>query len=200
MRSVIIEGIFNNKFFDFQGYDLIVIGKRKAMSEKFKASLDVAVDPMLMVEVCEQKGTVYAFRKKGRIKSVYLIRRDGNRFTCSECFYSSDILKLPVIDLMDQKIAFETAQFAYSVKDGVAVFKDTVMPKLVRKEHGFNWGMCITFACIYGVAFNTAVKTSGIFIGIAFGIAMGLCLRDVDFHYEGHEGGKPLGNSASEGV
>ena len=39
-----------------------------------------------------------------------------------------------------------------------------------------------------------------VFIGIAFGIAMGLCLRDVDFHYEGHEGGKPLGNSASEDV
>lgn len=200
MRSVIIEGIFNSKFFDFQGYSMTDIWKRTAKSEKFKAALDVNVDPMRIVEVLEQKGTVLAFKKKGRIKSLYLIRREGNRFTCTESYYSDDIVKLPVVDLMDQKVAFTISEYAAGYKDGSAVFKDTVMPKLIRKAHGFNWSMCVTFMIIYSMIFYSALSLKGLLIGFPLGLAMGLCMRECDYHYEGHEGGKPLGNSGSSEV
>ena len=197
MRSVIIEGIFNSKYFDFQGYSITDVSKRRAKSEKIKEILDVNVDPMRIVEVLEQKGMVLAFKKNGHIKSLYLIRREDHRYTCTECYYSDDIVKLPVVDLMDQKIAFMISEHTSMFKDGVAVFKDTVMPKLIRKEHGFNWSMCVTFIIIYSMISYSALNLKGLLIGLPMGLAMGFCMREADYRYEGHEGGKPLGNSGS---
>lgn len=195
MESIIIDGIFNKKYFDLSGYSLIEVSKGKALSEKFRSSLDVQFDMSRLVEVCDQRGLVYAYVRKGRVKAIYFICRNVHAYTCNESYYSHDIVKRPIVDRLDQHIAFKMAKSASSHKDGTAVFKDTVMPALIIREHGFDWVSFASFALIFSITFYSTLHFSGIIVGILFGIAMGFAFRNVDYHYEGHKVGKSLGSS-----
>ena len=60
--------------------------------------------------------------------------------------------------------------------------------------------MFVTFAIIYAMCFYSVLDIKGISIGLPMGMAMGYCCANSEYYYEGHEGGKPLGNSVTKDI
>ncbi|MBO4241972.1 MAG: hypothetical protein J5883_01685 [Clostridiales bacterium] len=186
MEKYIVSGEFTSSSLNVQGYSLVQIGKGTVKSEKFKERSEVNFDPERLLDALQNKGKVYAYKKKGIVKSLYVVRRTENRYSCNEIFYAPDIMDEPVKDLMDAQVAFLISHNSLSLsKDARAIFKNSVLPELKTKKKGFNWMMFFMFSALYGVMFSQAVGSpAGYIIGIMMGISMGLCLQDTTYHYD----------------
>ncbi len=186
MEKYIVSGEFSSSSLEVQGYSLIEVGKGKAKSENFREMSEVSFDPEKLLDALENKGNVYAYKKKGIVKALYIVRWSGNRYSCNECFYAPDIEDEPVKDLVDAQMAFLISHNSLNLsKDERPVFKNAVMPELKVKKGGFNWAMGAAFAALYGVIFSQSLgNMTGCLIGIPMGISMGLCLQNKTYHYD----------------
>ena len=171
MEKYIVSGEFSSSSLEVQGYSLIEVGKGKAKSENFREMSEVSFDPEKLLDALEDRGNVYAYKKKGIVKALYIVRWSGNRYSCNECFYAPDIEDEPVKDLMDAQMAFLISHNSLNLsKDERPVFKNA---------------MGAAFAALYGVIFSQSLgNMTGYLIGIPMGISMGLCLQNKTYHYD----------------
>lgn len=188
MKLFKLDEEFTGSSLNIQGYDIIEIWRFKAKSEKFRAKSEVEFNPDVLTECIRNKGMIYGYVQKGVLKTLYIVRRNNNVFSCDECFYSKEICDEELIMKMDRQVAFLIAQHASAVKNGSAVFKGEVLPDLKSKSMGFNWSMGIVFAMLYSVVFvNAFHKEYGIVIGIMLGISMGFCFAKHTYHFESRD-------------
>jgi hypothetical protein len=185
LRNLFIDKPFSAEGLNIQGFSIIDIGKGKVKKGKIFSNTDFVVDSDRLLKVLENKGKVYGYTKKGQLKALYVVTRDGHSLTCDEVYFSSDLNGEPVKNLMDQQVVFLMAQNASYYKDGKAVFQGNVVPKLTTKTGPYNWYMAISFALLYSFVFCTTLHSYlGIFSGIMMGLAMGSCFRSHKYEYE----------------
>ena len=176
MKLFKLDEEFTGSSLNIQDYDIIEIWRFKAKSEKFRAKSEVEFNPDVLTECIRNKGMIFGYVQKGVLKSLYIVRRNNNVFSCDECFYSKEICDEELIMKMDRQVAFLIAQHASAVKNGSAVFKGEVLPELKSKSMGFNWSMGIVFAMLYSIV-----------IGIMLGISMGFCFAKHTYHFESRD-------------
>ncbi|MBO4687440.1 MAG: hypothetical protein J5636_02920 [Clostridiales bacterium] len=185
LRNIFIKKPFSAESLNIQGYSIVEISKRKLRKSKIFRNMDFVIDTNHLMDVLENKGKIYGYTKKGQLKALYVVTREGNCFTCDEVLFALDINGEPVTGLMDQQVVFLMAQNASYHKDGRAVFQGTVAPKLVQKTGPFNFFWAVFFAVIYSFVFSNSFSDfSGILIGVMMGICMGFCFRKQTYEYE----------------
>lgn len=185
LRNLFINKPFSAEGLNVQGYSIIDISKGKVRKGKIFSNTDFVIDSDHLLKVLENKGKVYGYTKKGHLKALYVVERDGHALTCDEVYFSSELNGEPVTDLMNQQVVFLMAQNASYYKDGKAVFQGTDVPKLTVKTGPYSWLTAISFALLYSVVFCTTLHTYlGIFSGIMMGLAMGSCFRSHKYEYE----------------
>lgn len=177
---------FSSSSLNVQGYSIIEVSKSKASDEKFKNRCKFFFTPDHLVNAVENKGKVYAYMRKGEVKALYVINNSSGKLICEEYYYSDDIAGEPIADLMDCQVAFLMAdRIRYMKEEAAAVFKGTVLPKLIRKSGGYNWGFAIIFSMLYSTMFSQGFKNTALaFSGIGFGIAMGACFAIPKYNFE----------------
>ena len=177
---------FTAESLNVPGFSIIEVGKMKAKSEKFKASADFGFDPDHLVSVLENKGKVYAYTEKKRVKALYVEEKNGNELICNERYLAPELEGTDTAEKLDAQVAFLVAQRASYTKDTSAVFMEKTMPVLKQTSGKFNVAMAIVFAIIYATAFSASFpnKASAISIGICLGISMGFALASHKYYYE----------------
>lgn len=185
VKDLFIEGKpFKAEALNIQGYSINEAGKFTVKREKFKNSLDVKVEIGQLLNALALKGKVYTYTKKGRIKAVYIVRRNEDNFSCDEIYYAKDIENEPITNLMDQQVAFLVAQRASYSEKGTATFRKEPMPQLTQLFGKYNWGMALCFTMLMSTGFVLGSGTLvSILPGIGFGFAMGLCFRESWYQY-----------------
>ena len=135
MEKYIVSGEFTSSSLNVQGYSLVQIGKGTVKSEKFKERSEVNFDPERLLDALQNKGKVYAYKKKGIVKSLYVVRRTENRYSCNEIFYAPDIMDEPVKDLMDAGTAYLPVMlYSFLMLAGV-----DAIPNQIFTDHLCGW-------------------------------------------------------------
>ena len=186
MRNLFISSKeFKAEALNVQGYDINQISLRKAKKDKFSEKLDVKVDMQQVLSALENKGYVYAFAKKGRIKALYISRKDGDTISCNEIFVEESLENEPIVNLMDQQVAFLLAQRVSAMKNGVAVFRGQTMPKLTVRAGKYNWWMCCAMSLMFLGAYTRGFQDwRGAGLAVLMGFLMGLCFTEHFYVYE----------------
>ena len=186
MRNLFISSKeFKAEALNVQGYEIHQVSLRKAKKEKFTAKLDVKVDMQKVLSALENKGYVYTYTKKGRIKAVYISRKEGETISCNEIYVEEGLENEPIVNLMDQQVAFLLAQRASAYKNGVAVFRGQTMPKLAVRAGKYNWAMGMLMSIMFLAAYTRGFQDwRGAGLAILMGFLMGLCFTEHFYVYE----------------
>ena len=186
MRNLFISSKeFKAEALNVQGYEIHQVSLRKAKKEKFSERLDVKVDMQKVLSALENKGYVYTYTKKGRIKAVYVSRKEGETFSCNDIYIEEAIENEPVVNLMDQQVAFLLAQRASAYKNGVAVFREQTMPKMAVRSGKYNWSMCVLMSILFlGVYTRGFQDWRGAGLAVLMGFLIGFCFTEHFYVYE----------------
>lgn len=186
MRNLFISSKeFKAEALNVQGYEINQVSLRKAKKEKFSEKLDVKVDMQQVLSALENKGYVYTYTKKGRIKALYISRKDGDTFSCNEIYVEESLENEPIVNLMDQQVAFLLAQRVSATKNDVAVFRGQTLPKLTVRAGKYNWWMGFSMFLVFLGPYTRGFQDwRGAVLAVLMGFLMGFCFTEHFYVYE----------------
>ena len=182
---LIIDNTFDALATNVEGYPIGEMTVRQAKSEKFQSKLDLTADMARVLEVLKNRGKVYYFTHKGRVKALYLVRRTGTSCICDEAYFSEDVVSEPAKNLMDQEVVFLMAQWASWHERGSATYFENAIPKLKQKAGSFNWILAIGLSALFSTSFCLSLHSpAGIMVGSCIGFAVAMACRMPKYEYE----------------
>ena len=187
VKNMELNKHFRAEDLNIADYPIIEVGRKKAVSEKFRSKADFDIDPARLTDAISRKGLVYAYLDKDKnVKAVYITTKSGEDFICEERLLSPSIEDPGLVEKMDEEVRFLLAERASYYSKGRCYFLGDDVPALKKKSEGINWGMAVVFAILYTTCFWNPFKgAAAVSFGICMGICMGLCFAKHTYYYEG---------------